>query len=105
VNRIGSSVLTGRKCADAAKRSRFDGVGIVLAAVFGPPRAGRKGRQKPGQASKRRHRECAQSLDGMQLPHSLPGLIIVSIVMRRRLRPSSAVRSRHDEHWPAARMC
>jgi len=29
------------------KRSRFDGVGIVLAAMFGPPSAGRKGRQKP----------------------------------------------------------
>ncbi len=47
MNRIGSSVLTGRKCADAAKRSRFDGVGIVLAAVFELPSAGRKGRQKP----------------------------------------------------------
>jgi hypothetical protein len=85
VNRIGRSRPDRPQCADAAKRCRFDGVDIVLAAVFGPPSAGRKGRQKSGQASKRRHRECAQSLDGMQLPHSLPGLIIVSIVMRNRL--------------------
>jgi hypothetical protein len=58
--------MTDRKVPTPPKRSRFDGVGIVLAAVFEPPSG--KG-EKPGQTSKHRHRECVQSLDRMQLPH------------------------------------
>jgi hypothetical protein len=48
-----------------------------------------------------RHRERAQSLDGMQLPHSLPGLVIVSIVMRAAPFFSCAISSR--AHIPTVR--